>query len=240
MGVIGKESRFYRFWHASGKGTAYEVRFRQTDLWIRSSEDFSKLVLKVVMDAHCQIMAYAKKNSRFLTSLRPLPWDPLAPPIVRKMLRAADFAGVGPMASVAGAIAECVGVEIRRIDPAGDVIVENGGDCFLFSAHDPIIGLYGGNIRLRVKLPSEKLPLCVCSSSATMGHSLSLGKADLVTIFSSDGALADAAATAVCNSIHSPDDLEPVVGEWGLRPEIYAVIAIIDGQVGLFGGIELV
>lgn len=240
MGVAPKEKRFYRFWHASAKGVTYEVKFRQTDLWIRSRKDFSKTVLQLVIDAHSQIMTYAAGKAEFLTSLRPLPFDPLAPPIVRKMLRASEQAEVGPMAAVAGAIAELVGTEIRRMDPKGDVIVENGGDCFIFSLSDPVIGVYAGRIGLRLKLPAENLPLCACSSSATMGHSLSLGKADLVTVFSSDGAFADAAATALCNAIRTHRDLEPIVGQWASRPEVYAVVAVIDGHIGLYGGIELV
>lgn len=242
----GKRSRFYRFWHNISHGVSYEVRFRQTDLWIRSSRDFSGEILKTVIEAHSEIMSYVSRAPLFLKSLLPLPLDPTAPPLVQKMLRAASLTTVGPMAAVAGVISERVGERIRKIDPASNVIVENGGDCYIFSDAPIVIGLYvvGATARsplsTKIRLLPEYLPLCVCTSSATIGHSMSLGKADAVTVFSRDGAYADAAATAICNSIRSYHDLMPVLEDWGAKLDIHAVVAIIDKRIGVHGNIEFV
>jgi hypothetical protein len=100
--------------------------------------------------------------------------------------------------------------------------------------------------RIAFIVPPQDTILGICTSSATVGPSISFGVADAVTIFSHDVALADAWATAVCNEIRQDDqsvveriDPNQVVGlfailgrksiSWGNLPDL--VPAIVDEQL---------
>jgi ApbE superfamily uncharacterized protein (UPF0280 family) len=128
---------------------------------------------------------------------------------VRRMVDAAKQAGVGPMAAVAGTIA-WAGAEAMQQAGASHGIVDNGGDIALFSDHDVRIGLYAGDApisgRYAFVIPPQQKILGICTSSATVGPSISLGTADAATVISHDVALADAWATALCNRAESGDD----------------------------------
>ncbi len=119
------------------------------------------------------------------------------------MAAAAQTAGVGPMAAVAGAIAECVGRELLEFSP--EVIVENGGDIFLKVSHRRTVGIFAGDSpltgRIGIQIEARDTPLGVCTSSGTVGHSLSFGRADAVVVLAPAAALADAAATAIGNRV---------------------------------------
>jgi len=128
--------------------------------------------------------------------------------VARRMIAAALSAGVGPMAAVAGAIA-WAGVESMAAAGASFGVIDNGGDIVLFSDRVLRVGVHAGRSphsdRFAFEIPAQEEILGICTSSATVGHSLSLGTADAVCVFSSDPALADAWATAICNTI-TPDD----------------------------------
>lgn len=177
---------------------------------------------------------YIQRYPQFLTSLVPIPPLSDAPPIALIMHRASELTGVGPMASVAGAIAEFAA-------RAGGGVVENGGDIFLISETPVVLGVYGGKTplssRVGFRIDPERTPLAVCSSSGKMGHSLSFGKADIVTVFSPSGALADAAATLGGNLVKSSSDIEPVLVKLCQIPGVEAVWIEVDGKVGFQGNL---
>lgn len=145
------------------------------------------------------------------------------------------------MASVAGAIAEFVGSELSAFSP--EIIVENGGDIYLKSSKTRLVGIYAGKSPLTGKIGLEingqDTPLGICTSSGTVGHSLSFGKADAVVVLSKSATLADAAATAIGNLIVEPDDIpkgiEFAKGIEGLK----AVIIIKDDDMGLRGEVKI-
>lgn len=145
-------------------------------------------------------------NPLFMTSLVPLECesDSLH---VKRMTSAATRAGTGPMAAVAGTIARA-GAEAMKEAGALAGIVDNGGDIALFSDREIKVGLYAGNSELSGKaafvIPPKDDIYGVCTSSATVGPSISFGIADSVTVFSPDVSLADAWATMLCNNIRSP------------------------------------
>ncbi|MCX7823634.1 MAG: UPF0280 family protein [Syntrophobacterales bacterium] len=220
------------------------MRYRQTNLWVRTDGDFHREITALLIQSHNEILRYAARNPSFIPSLTPLPFDNTAPPIVKTMFKAALEAGVGPMAAVAGAIAERVGRMLIPLSPR-NVIVENGGDCFIHSDEDLFVGIYGGREfkiprPLAIRIRRDQLPICVCTSSSTVGHSLSFGKAHAVTVFAKNGAFADAVATAVANSLRDSSQIEPILYEWGKRPEIIAMVAIVGDAIGFLGDIELV
>jgi len=141
---------------------------------------------------------------------------------------------------VAGAIAEFVGKKLLRFSP--EVIVENGGDIFLKSLASKLVGIYigkppySGKIALRIE--PEETPIGVCTSSGTVGHSLSFGKADAAIVLSPSTSLADAAATAIGNLV--TDDLEQGI-EFARTIEGLNGVAIIkDDKIALWGQIKIV
>jgi len=189
-----------------------------------------------------QIKWAIERRPDFLKSLVPLEEDPSDSPIVLAMIRAGQKAGTGPMAAVAGAVAEFVGKGLLPLSP--EIIIENGGDIFLKVDRPVTIGLFAGNSRFSgrvgIRIEATPIPLGICTSSGTVGPSLSLGMADAATIISRDVPLADAVATGVGNRVHKPGDLKSAV-EWGMKvPGVDGAIAILADKIAALGDIELV
>lgn len=187
---------------------------------------------------------YIENNPLFATSFSPLPLDDDAPEIARRMLTAAAVTGVGPMAAVAGAIAQSA-AEYAIARGASEAIVENGGDIYLHSAEGITVGLYAGGRhfggKLALFIPSSSLPLAVCSSSGVMGHSVSLGRCDLATVFSKNASLADAAATLAGNLVASEDDIAPALERIMSVEGVSGVLIMKNCKLGMAGEVpELV
>jgi len=157
------------------------------------------------------------------------------------MSELAGKVGIGPMASVAGAIAEFVGTDLLAFSP--EIIVENGGDIYLKSLKKRLIGIYAGKSpltgKIGLEIDGQDTPLGICTSSGTVGHSLSFGKADAVVVLSQSATLADAAATAIGNLIVQSDDIprgiEFAKGIEGLT----GLLIIKDDKVGLWGEVKV-
>jgi len=178
---------------------------------------------------------YIARHAEFATSLTPIDLLDDAPEIARRMARAADAVGVGPMAAVAGTIAQ------MSAQAAGDAeaIVENGGDIFLAANRTVSVGLYAGagplSDSLALSISPELMPLAVCSSSGVMGHSLSLGKCDLACVVSANASLADAAATQAANQVKTPEDIEPTLEQITSIEGINGVLLVHGDQIGIAG-----
>lgn len=197
---------------------------------------------KLVLTCRTQIKDYITIHPSFATSLKPLPHDGTAPTIVRNMLEATREAGVGPMAAVAGAIAEFVGRALLEHSP--EILVENGGDIFLHTHESTVVEIFAGPSPLSrtmgLRISPAQMPLGICTSSRSVGPSLSFGKADAVTVLSPSAALADAVATAVGNVIKRNDDIP-----FGLKlaarfQEVCGALAIVGDKMGAWGELELV
>jgi ApbE superfamily uncharacterized protein (UPF0280 family) len=144
---------------------------------------------------------YIKKNPRFLFSLSPIPTDK-KPDIVRLMSEASKKADVGPMAAVAGVLADLAVQEMVDIG-CKVAVVENGGEAFAVSNQPIDIAFIAGNEPLSKEMAFrlKEFPLGVATSSGRFSHAFSFGDADAVTIFAVNAGIADAAATAVANLI---------------------------------------
>ncbi len=235
------QPRTYRHWVEGKDLTAFNVTIKETDLYIRAASDLSRQARRSVLKYRKQLEDYIKKDPEFLTSLKPLPVPPSAPPIVLAMLAAGRLAGVGPMAAVAGAVAQEVGRELLEFSP--EVIVENGGDIFLKISRKRTVGIYAGDSPLTGKIglviPPEATPLGVCTSSGTVGPSLSFGKADAVVAVAPDTTLADAAATAIANRVGGADDIEAAI-EFGQGiAGLTGLVIIVGDRVGAWGDVSL-
>jgi hypothetical protein len=234
--------RYYRDWAGSDDLTTFEVAQRQTDLQIRAHSDLSRVALKLVKRLRADVESYADAHPGFIESLVAWPDDPAAPPVVREMLVATRAYAVGPMAAVAGAIAEAVGRELLKSSP--EVIVENGGDVFLFMNRPVTLMLYSGeespfNRRVLVKLNAPGQPRGVCTSSAKVGPSLSFGETDAVLTIAENAAVADAAATALGNLVRRPEDVAGVLELEQARGVLRGAVITIGQTLGAYGEVEL-
>jgi uncharacterized protein len=235
------EPRTYRDWVKDKDLISFSVAVKETDLHIRARRDLTAEALAATQRYRTDLESYIKSHPIFLTTLKPLEVEDNAPPIVKEMADATREVGVGPMAAVAGAIAERVGQEL--LPYSDEVIVENGGDVFLKTSKERFIGVYAGKSKFTKKIAfsilPEETPLGVCTSSGTVGHSLSFGYADAVIVFSPSTALADAAATAIGNRVRIIEDI-PEALEFAQGIKGLTGVAIIKGDnMGLWGQIRL-
>jgi ApbE superfamily uncharacterized protein (UPF0280 family) len=206
------QRRFYRDWVKSKDLYPTHITIQETDLQIFTDKSLDKdFVKERVCLYRRQIENYIARDRRFLSSLKPIVMELNAPAIVKEMAKAAKRANVGPMAAVAGAIAEFLGRDLLK-KGYKDIIIENGGDIFIVTRKMRKLGIYTGRAKLwnklYLKIKSEYTPLGICASSGTIGHSLSFGSADAVVILSKSASLADAVATATANRISSRQDLQ--------------------------------
>lgn len=226
---------------------AFEVVVAQTDLQILSTRDLSAQARALIVAARGDLETYIAAHPRFAASFVPVPVEPDAPAIVRAMARAADVSGVGPMAAVAGAVAEYVARGLSADSP--EVIVENGGDVYLMGSRERIVGVWAGSGEggaagvargLAIRIASEMLPCAVATSSGRIGPSVSLGSADAATVIADSGALADAVASVVGNRVHTVSDLDAAIAAGSAVDGVLGIVATIDGAVGAWGAVELV
>ena len=236
------EERTYRNLVKTDDLINFEVIVKETDLLVRAERDLSKETRESVLTCRHQLETYIAANPQFQESLVPLADDPHAPKMVREMIRTSQLARVGPMAAVAGAMAEMVSRDLLKFSK--EVIVENGGDIYLATSKERIIGIYAGNSALSLKIgiviSPEDSPLGVCTSSGTVGPSLSFGKANAVCLLSKSAALADAAATAVANVVKKKKDIELGLERGREIAGILGALIIVEEKMGVWGNIKLI
>jgi ApbE superfamily uncharacterized protein (UPF0280 family) len=236
------QERTYRRQAKTPGLVSFAVQVAQTDLLISAERDLTENARRAVYTLRRQLEGYIESRPSFLKSLIPIGKDVLAPPIVQDMLEASERAGVGPMASVAGAVAERVGVELLGFSRS--VIVENGGDIFLQVDREVRVGLFAGESplsgRISLRIPPEKTPLGICTSSATVGPSLSLGRADAVTVISRSAALADAAATAIGNRVQNTAAIGEALKRGQEITGVLGILIIVGEKMGAWGEVEIV
>lgn len=190
------------------------------------------------------------RHPSFQTSLNPVrfstfqqvPYDnPGMPEEIATMIRCGKATRTGPMSSVAGLFAEAVGEKLMTSFGVSEVVVENGGDLFLSNTEEISSVIHAGLSPL-----SDKMAFVVpegrwgiCTSSGTMGHSFSYGKADAVTVICGSAPLADAWATSLANRVSGPDDIEPLLEKVTEIPEILGCAAIVGERIGIRGEFEV-
>ncbi len=239
--------RTYRDMFSSEDLKHFRVSVKTTDLDIgvfrdSFSQEMVRHVHKFVTGLRQQLEEYIQDDPGFGTSLVPWVVRDDAPEIAVEMARAAKASGVGPMAAVAGTVAEYIGREVSRY--SREVIIENGGDLYISTTRKRSVGIFAGRSPFTGKIAVEILPewgtIGLCTSSGTVGPSLSFGKADAAVVIAKTAALADAAATAVGNVVQLPDDVEKSVNFAARIPGVLGAIAIKDDRMAVWGNIRLV
>ena len=214
----------------------FEVKVKETDLLVSAEKDLRKETEFLIKKYRKQIEDYIECDLEFKTSFSPCKVKSSVPKIVRIMEEVSYLADVGPMASVAGAIAEFIGYGLLKF--SNQIIVENGGDIFLKTKKERLVGIFAGSSPLSNKFAikvNKDIPLGICTSSGTVGHSFSFGKADAITVVSKSTALADAVATSVGNIIKEKEDIEKGLKLSKKIKGIKGVVIIKDNKIGFCG-----
>ena len=185
------------------------MNFSQIDLeetHIRLTTDLANHDLKrFIFSIRRDLKNYILRNNDFAIALKPLkiPDEDLSD-IVLKMYESSRIADVGPMACVAGTISQ-LSLEYLINKKSSYSVVENGGDISLINDEKILCGIYsnneilGNNIAFEIK--SRKNPLGICTSSGKIGHSISFGDSDSVTVIGNSAALCDGLATRIANEV---------------------------------------
>ena len=236
------KNRTYRNLIRKNKLASFNVTVQETDLFVSTAKPLVDLTKELILRYRGYIEDYIQTYPEFAKSLSPWHSNGPAPNIIQDMATAGKNAGVGPMAAVAGAIAENVGNDL--LSHTDEVIIENGGDVFLKTNKPVTIGIFAGasplNLRIGLRINSSTGPVSVCTSSGMVGHSLSFGKADAVCVVSGSGSLADAAATSIGNHVQSKTDIQPAI-QFGKKIEgVTGLVVIMDDKSGMWGELEVV
>jgi ApbE superfamily uncharacterized protein (UPF0280 family) len=233
--------RFYRKWQKPPDLTSFHVQAGETDLQIYAESNLYSQAEKLVLESRCFIEETIALHPRFRTSLKPLN---IGSPhsLIREMIETSTYADVGPMAGVAGAVAEYVGRGL--LGETDELIVENGGDLFIRSMHERTLLVYTGEEspfenRIRLRLRGDQKSRGVCTSSASIGHSLSLGATDATVIIATSAITADVFATAAGNMVKKPSDIEGALAFLSKQADILGALVIIGDRLGAWGDIEL-
>jgi ApbE superfamily uncharacterized protein (UPF0280 family) len=222
--------------------SACRLAAKETDLLVYASKPLEAVIKESVLRHRGYIEAYIQNHPEFADTLEPWRISGPAPDIIRDMAETGKKAGVGPMAAVAGAIAERVGLDL--LWHADNVVVENGGDIFLKTDTPVTIGIFAGqsplSLQIGLRVHPDKKPVAVCTSSGTVGHSLSLGNADAVCVISDSCPLADAAATSIGNHVKSKTDIRQAIDFGKNIEDITGIVIVAGDQIGMWGNLDIV
>lgn len=244
----GIQPRFYRNLINQKRFKSFVAGYKDSDLWVGiDAASFSERIPAFVQDRLIELRKslelYIYRHPAFASSFEPLAVKANAPDIAIIMAKAAQKAGTGPMAAVAGAFAEYVGKAVSENFDVNEIVIENGGDLFLIIKQDLILSVYAGNSplsgKIGLKIPAEQSPLGVCTSAGTVGPSVSFGKADAVVVASPDTALADAMATTIGNRVNIPGDIEQALRKYSPQMKMKSLLIICNDKLGIKGDFEL-
>jgi len=216
----------------------YRLQAKESNIVLKVKKRESvALAYGILLSERCDIEEQIAVNPLFRHSLSPFPIHSQKK-VVQSMADSAAKAGVGPFAAVAGAIADRIGEGLAGLED--DVIVENGGDIYVAAKSKPVsVAIFAGSSQFSKKLAFRVLPqdspIGICTSSGTVGHSLSFGDADAATIVADSASLADAVATATCNRVHGEADIEAALKFALSVPGVRGALIIRREKIGMAG-----
>lgn len=241
MNPMQWEPRTYRLSMDATGLVSFTCAQGETDLHVSARTELRGETEALVAALRADLERYIATHPRWAESYVPVDAGEGAPEIVCAMSAAAREAGTGPMAAVAGAIAERVTRGLQARSP--EVIVENGGDLYLCGNTPRRVLIVAGDSplsgKMTVQLDGADLPVAVCTSSGKVGHSVSLGMAHAVTVLADDGALADAVATAAGNVVHRPGDVERALDRAMSVRSVRGAVVIAGDRVGFRGHVNV-
>ncbi|MFH1835583.1 MAG: UPF0280 family protein [Methanobacteriota archaeon] len=215
-----------------------KISYKNANVQVVADDVKSVWILSKLTLLYNQVEDYIARDSFFQVSYEPVEVGARAPQIVKDMAYASSIVGVGPMAAVAGAIAEHLGKAILA-EGIGEVIVENGGDIFLKLSSEKIVGIHAGESafsdKLAFKVKPDQTPLGIATSAGQVGPSVSLGDTDAVVVVAKSTILADAAATSIANEVKGKAGVKKGLRKAQEIPKILGTIIIKDDILATWG-----
>ncbi len=216
----------------------YRFQYKETIVSIICEPEFLKAAEDSLFEARRIIENKVLEDDFFRITYEPYPQNDSDNPLIQRMCRASQLSGVGPFAGVAGAVAVYA---VERLKEAGakTAIIENGGDIAFLSEEPRSIGLFADHPILKdvaFRMDSKDIT-GICSSSAKIGPSVSLGNSNVCTVFSDDVILADCCATLLGNLVTSESDLADSLEKVGSIQGVKGCLACIGDKVAVFGDI---
>ncbi|HOK56337.1 MAG TPA: UPF0280 family protein [bacterium] len=238
---INLKERFYRSIVKRENFLKFEVKVEETDLLVMAKKNLKNEIFNEVKKQREILKDYIRENPDFLFSFSPV-YAKSDAEIIKLMSESSFLTKTGPMASVAGAISEIIGKKF--ISESDEIIIENGGDIFAKMNSDFIVGIYAGNspfsMKIGIKLKKREIPYGIATSSGKLGHSISFGKADAVTVISPSSTFSDGAATYFGNLIKDKIDKQLIISELKNFVFIEGIVIIKEKEIFLWGDIEIV
>ena len=215
-----------------------KLAFKESKLFLKiDGEKFFDIAHSSLLKNRAELEEYIAMHPIFQSTLEPLEVGMDSALVVRLMAEAARKTGVGPMAAVAGALAELM---LGKVSRAGCrfAIIENGGDIAMKVDRPAKVVIYAGSSpfsgRIGFEVMPEDTPIGICTSSGTVGHSISFGNADAAVALADGAALADAAATAIGNTVKTVRDVKKGV-EFAKTLPIRGAVVIKGDRVAAWG-----
>jgi len=232
--------RFYRNWISFGHLESFRVVVGESDLQIYARKNLRPEALCILTSVRERLSLHIASHPLFLTSLTPVDTG-TEDPFLRSMEQAGILWETGPMAAVAGAVAQHVGEALLK--KTDTVIVENGGDVWARSPAPLEMLVYPGRdspFSSGIHFTTDAADgIAVCTSSGKVGPSFSMGRADSVTALHQSGAVADAAATALANRIRGRTDVTAAVESVSASRRLSGILAVCSDSLGIWGDIKL-
>jgi ApbE superfamily uncharacterized protein (UPF0280 family) len=213
-----------------------KYQIKETIVTVTADEPYHAVCLDSIGRSRAGLERHILEDPFFKVTFDPYECSGEAPEVVRRMVNASTKAGVGPMAAVAGTIAW---LALDDMAKAGCTygIIDNGGDIALINDRPVVVGIYAGESPIKdlgLKVEPRESILGICTSSGTVGPSISLGNADAALVISEDVSLADAAATALGNRIVDKSSLRPAFDFLKGIPEVTGAIGIIGDRMATY------
>ena len=242
------KDRVYRKYFRQDRWKSFVAKYKETDVWVGINKDsfnfdMQKFTIETIKKLRDLTDVYLCQDAHYLTSLLPYRAKEHAPEILKQMSEISYKTGVGPMSAVAGAFAVHIACELKKQFDIKEIIIENGGDIYADIKEDIDVSIFAGESPLSQKIGlhinAKESPLGICTSSGTVGHSLSFGKADAVMIVCKDALLADSYATVFANQIQTPNDIKRVLEMIGLKKDIISALLVKNDKMGIVGKFEM-
>jgi ApbE superfamily uncharacterized protein (UPF0280 family) len=224
------------------------AQYKETDVWVGVDKnsfrpDMIEFTIQTIRSLRDEMDAYLNQDPHFALALAPCNVHDQAPQMAQQMSKISRQAGVGPMAAVAGAFATHIAQELKKRFEINEILVENGGDIYADIKDDIDVSIFAGESPLSEKIglhiEAKESPLGICTSSGTVGPSLSFGKADAVMMVCKDALLADCYATAFANRIQTAEDINPVLHMIANEKNILSALLVKDDKMGIIGKFEM-
>jgi len=214
-----------------------KVEIEETAATIAADRKFLASAVEAIRSTRSQIERHIRQDRFFLTTLEPYDPEPSSERVIRRMCAASAAAGVGPMATIAGVIAQ-EALEAMVSKGCRHGWVDNGGDIALILEKPATLEIFS-DLESRNACALELEPtdeiIGVCTSSGTLGHSVSFGNADVALAIADDAVLADALATAIGNTVTDKESLSTCFDRFKGVDGFRAGLAMIEGSSSMYG-----